>query len=238
MIRAGELGDVEAVRIAYLQGSLWRRRTPEQQRRFAWKIDPARAGASGCFGDIGIHAYNLASFITGLVPLEVSCQLASFTGGPLDDYGSAVLRYANGALGILTASRISHGHENDLRIEVDGTRGALAWRQEEPNQLFVSANGRPHQLRVRDCGIPPTLATGSDYRTLAGHPEGYLDAFANVYGAAFDDMVLRAAGGRMDDSDSVYPNVRDGLEGMAFVSHCVASARERGAWMKMEFKAP
>jgi predicted dehydrogenase len=238
MIRAGELGDVEAVRIAYLQGSLWRRRTPEQQRRFAWKIDPARAGASGCFGDIGIHAYNLASFVTGLVPLEVSCQLESFTGGPLDDYGAAVLRYANGALGTLTASRISHGRENDLRIEVDGTRGALAWQQEEPNQLFVRTNGRPHQLRVRDCGMPPMLATGSDYRTLAGHPEGYLDAFANVYSAAFDDMVLRADGGKVDDFASTYPNVRDGLEGMAFVSHCVASAGERGAWMKMVFNTP
>jgi predicted dehydrogenase len=232
MVRAGELGEVQAVRVCYLQGSLRRQRTPEQQRRFAWKTDPARAGASGCFGDIGIHAYNLARFVSGLVPREVSCLLESFEGGPLDDYGVAALRCPGGALVVLTASRISHGRENDLRIEVDGTRAALAWRQEEPNHMLVRANGRPHRVVTRDPGAASEVARAS-CRLPAGHPEGFFEAFANVYTAAFEDMAVRAAGGQVADSASLYPNVGDGLEGVAFVTRCVASSRERGVWQPM-----
>ena len=231
MVRAGELGEVQAVRVWYLQGSLRRARTPEQQRRFAWKTDPARAGASGCFGDIGTHAYNLARFITGLPVEEISCILESFTGGSLDDYGTAVLRFRGGALGTLTASRVSHGRENDLGIEVDGTRTSLAWRQEEPNRMLWRANGGPHRLLTRDPLAPSTAdAARASCRLPAGHPEGFLQAFANVYTAAFADMAVRAAGGKFSGDGGLYPTVRDGLEGLAFVTQCVASARERGAW--------
>ena len=230
MVLSGELGEVQAVRVWYLQGSLRRQRTPEQQRRFAWKTDPARAGASGCFGDIGIHAYNLTRFITGLLPESVSCLLHSFEGGPLDDYGTAVLRFRT-ALGTLTASRISHGRENDLGIEIDGTRAALRWRQEEPNQMLLRANGRPHQVFTRDPHAPFTAeVVRASCRLPAGHPEGFLEAFANVYTAAFQDMIVRAGGGKVDSSASLYPNVRDGVEGVAFVSQCVASSAEGGAW--------
>jgi predicted dehydrogenase len=235
MVKAGELGEVQAMRVWYLQGSLRRQRTPEQQRRFAWKTDPARAGASGCFGDIGIHAYNLTRFLTNLLPEEVSCLLESFAGGPLDDYGTAVLRCRGGALWTLTASRISQGRENDLGIEIDGTRAALKWRQEEPNQLLVRANGQPQQIFTRDPGAPYTAEVArASCRLPAGHPEGFLQAFANVYTAAFADMVRRAVGGKVDDSASLYPNVRDGVEGVAFVSQCVASSREQGAWKRLE----
>jgi predicted dehydrogenase len=225
------LGEVQAVRVWYLQGSLRRQRTPEQRRRLAWKTDPARAGPSGCFGDIGIHAYHLARFITGLVAEQVSCRLETFDGGPLDDYGTARLRYGNGALGTVTASRISHGRENDLGIEVDGTKASLAWRQEEPNALWLRANGRPQRLVTRDPGAPGMAeAARASCRLPAGHPEGFLEAFANVYTAAYGDMAVRAAGGRVDDSAGLYPTVRDGVDGVAFVAGCVASARERGAW--------
>jgi predicted dehydrogenase len=245
MIRAGVLGDVQAVRVRYLQGSLRRQRTAEQQRRAAWKTDPTRAGPSGCFGDIGTHAYNLAQFITGLAPEEISCQLECFTGGPLDDYGCAVLRYPNGALGTLTASRISHGRENDLAIEVDGTLGALAWRQEEPNVLIFGANGRPRQILTRDRAFSSTCEEGSApnrmqgalpevFLNTSGFPEGYVDAFANVYTAAFQDMAARAAGCQVDDAGRLYPNVDDGLALMAFVTQCVASARQRGAWKPLD----
>jgi predicted dehydrogenase len=234
-VQGGELGEVQAVRVWYLQGSLRRERTPEQQRRFAWKTDPARAGASGCFGDIGIHAFNLARFITGLLPEEVRCLLESFTGGALDDYGSAVLRFRGGALGTVTASRISHGRENDLGIEVDGTRAALSWRQEEPNRMLLRANGGPQRILTRDPGSASTAGTvRSSCRLPAGHPEGFLEAFANVYTAAFEDMIARAAGATVADSGSLYPNVRDGVEGVAFVTRCVASSRERGTWKQMD----
>jgi predicted dehydrogenase len=241
LIEAGALGEIQAFRVSYLQGSLRRQRTPEQQRRSAWKTDPARAGPSGCFGDIGTHAYNLARFMTGVVPEEISCHLEQFMGGPLDDYGCAFLRCANGAIGTLTASRISHGRDNDLAIEVDGTLGALAWRQEEPNELAIRINGQPRQLLTRERGVPCALEAAVEaYHDLSSDPErgidglrlseSYLDAFANVYAAVFVDIVSRAAGRTNDDSTRLYPNVHDGVEIMAFITGCVASSRETGAW--------
>jgi predicted dehydrogenase len=232
MIRGGELGAVHAVRACYLQGSLYRQRTPEQARRFAWKTDPQRAGASGCFGDIGIHAFNLCRYITGLAPAEVSCQLRIFhPKGRLDDYGTAVLRFQEGALGTITASRVSHGRENDLWVEVDGTRGSLEWHQEEPNRLVIRVNGQPIRPYTRD----PTAAHMSagarlSCRIPAGHPEGFLEAFANVYTAAFADMIARAAGQAWDSRRALYPTVVDGVEGMEFVTQCVASSQEGGSW--------
>jgi predicted dehydrogenase len=234
MARGGELGEVQAVRVVYLQGSLRRQRTPEQQRRFAWKTDPARAGSSGCFGDIGIHAYNLARFITGLLPDQVSCLLERFERGALDDYGVAALRYINGGLGTITASRISHGRENGLRIEVDGTRGSLQWHQEEPNRLLYRVNGQPHRLLTRDPGAPHlTPAAVASCRLPGGHPEGFLEAFANVYTAAFTDIARRAAGQPFDGEQTLYPNVRDGVDGMNFIARCVASSQEGGAWQSL-----
>jgi predicted dehydrogenase len=232
MAHAGELGDINAVRVSYLQGTVRRRRTPEQQQRFAWKTDPDRAGASGCFGDIGIHAYNLLRFTTGLLPQEVSCQLRIFEpGGRLDDYGTAVLRIQNGALGTVTASRISHGRENDLRIEIDGTKGALEWHQEEPNKMMFRANGQPHRLYTRDPGAAYLTDTAkASCRLAGGLPEAFLEAFANVYTAAYADMIARARGRKFDADKSLYPNVADGVDGMNFITQCVASSREEGAW--------
>ncbi|MCC6420921.1 MAG: Gfo/Idh/MocA family oxidoreductase [Gemmataceae bacterium] len=231
LVRGGELGEINAVRTCYLQGSLRRQRTPEQQRRFAWKTDPATAGPSGCFGDIGIHAYNLARFVTGLRPVKVACTLRIFEpAGRLDDYGIALVRHANGALGTITASRISHGRENGLWIEVDGTRGALEWHQEEPNRLWVRANGRPHRLYTRNPAAPAATARASS-RVLGGLPEGFFEAFANVYIAAYDDMAARASGERIGGHDTLYPNVYDGIDGVNFVARCVASSVEGGRWI-------
>src|SRR5689334_10399392 len=153
MVKAGELGEINAVRAFYIQGWLRTRLEAEAQKQAAWRTDPKRSGAAGCFGDIATHAYNLGRFITGLIPDQISCHLKTFEKGrELDDYGTAVLRYANGALGTVTASQISHGRENDLWIEVDGTKGALEWHQEEPNKMLVRVNGKPHQLYTRAGG--------------------------------------------------------------------------------------
>src|SRR5947209_6215969 len=134
MVLSGELGEINAVRAFYVQGWLRTRLEASDQKQAAWRTDPKRSGAAGCFGDIATHAYNLGRFITGLIPEQVSCHLKTFEGGrALDDYGTAVIRYTNGGLGTVTASQISHGRENDLWIEVDGTKGALEWHQEEPN---------------------------------------------------------------------------------------------------------
>src|SRR6202158_2871241 len=144
MVLSGELGDINAVRAFYIQGWLRTRLEKEDQKQAAWRTDPKRSGAAGCFGDIGTHAYNLGRFITGLLPDQVACLLKSFVDGrPLDDYGTALIRYQNGALGTVTASQISHGRENALWIEADGHKAALEWHQEEPNQLPVRRNGKP-----------------------------------------------------------------------------------------------
>src|SRR5436853_5508363 len=153
MVQSGELGEINAIRAFYIQGWLRTRLEKQNQKQAGWRTDPKRSGAAGCFGDIGTHAYNLGRFITGLLPDQISCHLKTFESGrALDDYGTAVLRYQNGALGTVTASQISHGRENDLWIEVDGTKGAIEWHQEEPNKLIVRMNGKPHQIYTRAGG--------------------------------------------------------------------------------------
>jgi predicted dehydrogenase len=238
MLKAGELGDVNAVRAFYIQG--WLRTRQEVggslEKQASWRTDPKRSGAAGCFGDIGTHAYNLGRFVTGLLPDQISCQLKTFAPGrELDDYGTAVLRYQNGALGTVTASQISHGRENDLWVEVDGTKGSLEWHQEEPNKLLVRGNGQPHRLFSRDpnAGYLTASAKGS-CRLPSGHPEAFFEAFANVYLAAYPDMVKRAGGQKVDSSHSLYPNVADGVDGMNFITQCVASSKENGAWRSLK----
>jgi predicted dehydrogenase len=235
MVKAGELGEINAVRAFYIQGWLRTRLEKEGQKQAGWRTDPKRSGAAGCFGDIGTHAYNLGRYITGLIPDQVSCTLKAFESGrELDDYGTAVLRYGNGALGTVTASQISHGRENDLRIEIDGTRGALEWHQEEPNKMWFKVNGQPHRLYTR-AGGPYLGQTAADStRIPSGHPEAFLEAFANIYTAAYNDMIARAGGKKFDGSNTLYPNVADGVDGMNFITQCVASSRQNGAWLPLK----
>lgn len=236
MIQAGELGEIQAVRSAYIQGWLRTRLETQGQKQSEWRTDPKRSGIAGCFGDIGTHAYNLARYVSGLLPDQISCNLKIFEPGrALDDYGHAVIRFENGGLGTVTASQISHGRENDLSIEVDGTKGALSWRQENPNEMLVRANGKPHQIYFRDPNAPfASVNHKGACRTPSGHPEGYLEAFANIYRNAFDDMAKRATGEGFDRENSLYPNVREGVEGLYFITQSVASSKQGGAWLPMK----
>lgn len=232
MVRGGELGEINALRAFYIQGWLRTRLEKENQKQASWRTDPRRSGAAGCFGDIATHAYHLGRFITGLPPEAASCHLKTFEKGrELDDYGTAVLRYANGALGTVTASQISHGRENDLWIEIDGTKGSLEWHQEEPNKLLFRVNGQPHRIYTRDPNAPFMSAAGkASCRLPSGHPEAFLEAFANVYASAYADMIARAVGQPFDSAKALYPTVADGVDGMNFITQCVASSRENGAW--------
>jgi len=134
MILNGELGEIQATRAFYIQGWLRTRLEESNQKQAAWRTDPKRSGIAGCFGDIATHAYNLTRYMTGLLPEKISCQLRTFEAGrQLDDYGTTMIKFENGGLGTVTASQISHGRENDLFIEIDGTKGSLVWRQENPN---------------------------------------------------------------------------------------------------------
>ena len=239
MILGGELGEINAIRSNYIQGWLRTRLEADDQKQAAWRTDPSKSGVAGCFGDIGTHAYNLGRYMTGLLPEEISCHLKVFVEGrALDDYGHAVIRYENGALGTVTASQISHGRENDLFIEVDGTKGALQWRQENPNEMIVRQNGKPHQIYTRDPNAPFMNASGAAAcRLPSGHPEAFFEAFANVYRFAYDNMIARAAGESFEKRDTIYPNIYDGVEGMFFIEQCVASSKEGGAWLNMKHPA-
>jgi predicted dehydrogenase len=224
------------VRSNYIQGWLRSRLEKSDQKQAAWRTDPNKSGAAGCFGDIGTHAYNLARYMTGLLPAEISAQLKVFEPGrQLDDYGTAVIRFDNGGLGTVTASQISHGRENDLFIEVDGTQGAIFWRQEEPNKMLLRRNGQPHALYTRDPNAPYLNDAGrAACRLPAGHPEAFFEAFANIYQAAYDAIVARASGETFETRDTVYPNVYDGVDGMYFIQQSVASSRENGEWLPLK----
>jgi predicted dehydrogenase len=235
MVKSGDLGEIQAVRAFYIQGWLRTRLESQEQKQASWRTDPKRSGAAGCFGDIGTHAYNLGRYITGLIPDQISCQLKIYEPGrQLDDYGTAIIRYSNGGLGTVTASQISHGRENDIWVEVDGTKGALEWHQEEPNKMIVRQNGSPHKIYTRAGGPYLGNAAGAATRIPSGHPEAFLEAFANIYTAAYNDMVVRATGGKIDSSGSVYPNVADGVDGMNFITQCVASSAENGSWRSLK----
>jgi predicted dehydrogenase len=238
MILNGELGEIQAIRACYIQGWLRTRLEAREQKQAAWRTDPTRSGAAGCFGDIATHAYNLGRYMTGLLPESISCHLKVFEPGrALDDYGTAVIRYENGGLGTVTASQISHGRENDLFIEIDGTKGALQWRQEEPNVMMVRCNGQPHKLYTRDPNAPHMTAAGrAACRLPSGHPEAFFEAFANVYRAAYDHMILRITGQEFDRVNTIYPNVCDGVEGMYFIQQCVASSKQDGAWLPLRHR--
>ncbi len=236
MALSGELGEIQAIRAEYIQGWLRSRLESEGQKQAAWRTDPTKSGAAGCFGDIGTHAYNLGRSMTGLLPEKISANLKIFEPPrPLDDYGHAVIRYENGALGTVTASQISHGRENDLRIQIDGTKASLEWHQENPNQLFVRRNGHPHAVYTRDPNAPFMLPLAkASCRLPSGHPEAFFEAFANVYRAAFDAMELAATGKPFERVNTLYPNICDGVEGMYFIEQSVASSKADGAWLPLK----
>ncbi len=233
MVQQGDLGEITCIRASYIQGWLQSPLERTENKQAKWRSDPAKSGAAGCFGDIGTHAYNLGRFITGLIPDKISCHLKTFQEGRvLDDYGTAVITYGNGALGTVTASQISHGRENDLRIEVDGTKASLEWHQEEPNKMMVRVNGEPHKMYTRHPGLLYEPAADS-CRIPPGHPEAFLEAFANVYRSAYEDMVKRISGETFDTSP-MYPNVADGVDGMNFIAQCVASSQKNGEWLSLK----
>ncbi len=237
MIASGELGEIQAVRSQYLQGWLRSRIELEGQKQSAWRTDPTQSGAAGAFGDIGTHAFNLARYMTGLLPESVRANLEKFEEGRLlDDYGHAVIRFQGGGVGTVTGSQVSHGRENDLRIEIDGTKGALSWSQEEPNKMMVRRNGEPHQLYTRDPNAPFMNEPGAAAcRLPSGHPEAFLEAFANVYRSAYDDMISRVGGEPFETRDTIYPNVYDGAEGMFFIQQCVASSDAGGELVSLAY---
>ena len=231
MVRAGELGDIRKVVVEYPQGWLFNRLEASGQKQAAWRTDPKRSGAAGCMGDIGTHAENLAHYITGLDIAELCADLSTFVPGrALDDDGNVLLRFKGGAKGILHASQISVGEENNLNIRVYGTKAGLEWHQEHPNELWVKFPDRPAQLWRRGNGYVGDAAKRAT-RIPAGHPEGYLEAFGNLYAEAFRAISAEVQGQPLP-KDLDFPTIDDGVKGMAFIETLVKSAHAGARWVK------
>jgi predicted dehydrogenase len=232
MIAAGELGDVIAVRANYVQGWMHGMEPDQELDRGAWKSDPLKNGRAGSLGDVGTHAFHLIRFVTGIQPSSLVCRMNSYSNHhQLDDYGHAIIRFDTAATGLVTWSQVTHGRLNDLSIEIDGTKAALTWRQEEPNQLFVRSLGQPTKIYERDPNAGYSSATAvAACRLPGGHPEAFFEAFANVYRDAFVDMRRVDRGETFDRSKSLYPSVYDGLDGVRFMSRCLESNDDETTW--------
>ena len=232
MVRRGDLGKVLKVVAEYPQGWLLSPLDSEGQKQAAWRTDPAMAGSSSAMGDIGTHAENLGRYITGLEIEELCADFTTFVEGRrLEDDGNLLLHYQGGARGVLYASQISAGEENNLSIRVYGTKASLEWHQEHPNELIVKYQDAPRRTFRRGNGYLSDAAKRFT-RLPAGHPEAFLEAFANIYQEAARAIECET-GGKSLPEDLDYPNVDDGVLGMAFISTAVQSAKNNGAWTKM-----
>jgi predicted dehydrogenase len=230
MVQQGELGDIRKVLVEYIQGWLMDDQEHAGNKQAAWRTDPQRSGIGGSIGDIGTHAENLLEFITGLKIASLSADLTAFVKGRLlDDDANILLRLENGGKGILTCSQIAVGEENALSIRVYGTKAGLEWHQEEPNTLLFKPNGQPKQVLRTGLGYLSDAAQAAT-RTPAGHPEGFYEAFANVYKAAIADIRRVEAG---EKPLGGYPNVYDGLRGLLFITKAVESSQKGATWVTM-----
>jgi predicted dehydrogenase len=232
LVRGGQLGTIRKVIVEYNQGWLAGNLERTGQKQADWRTDPARSGLGGAIGDIGSHAEQLVSYITGLELDSLCADLTAFIPGRrLDDDASLLLRFTNGARGILTTSQVCIGCENDLRIRVWGDTGGLAWRQEEPNTLIVSPKDAPAQVYRSGNGYLSDAGRAFT-RLPAGHPEAFIEAFANVYQAAC--AAIRAGGKGEHD----FPTVLDGARGVHFIEQTVASSQSSQKWTPARWAPP
>ena len=225
MVDAGELGTIRVVQVEYPQDWLTQEETFKQAE---WRTDPARSGAGGSTGDIGTHAHNLACFITGLEVESLAADLDAFVPGrQVDDNGHVMLRFKGGAKGMLWCSQVAPGNENALRIRVYGEKGGLEWAQEDPNYLWHTPFGEPTRKITRN-GAGAGDAAARMSRIPPGHPEGYLEGFANIYSEAADAIEAHRAGTPVA-AEVMYPTIKDGLKGVQFIDACVRSSARNAA---------
>lgn len=232
MVAAGEIGRVRLVQVEYVQDWLTEAAEKSGSKQAEWRTDPERSGAGGATGDIGTHAYNLACFVSGLTPESLAADLSIFVPGrALDDNAHVLLRFEGGARGMLWASQVAPGNENGLRLRVYGDKGGLEWAQEDPNYLWFTPFGEPRRRITRN-GAGAGPEAGRVSRIPPGHPEGYLEGFANIYAEAARAIRAHKAGEKVPDG-VLYPTLADGLAGMRFVEACVQSSRRNAGWVNL-----
>jgi len=229
-VAAGQLGTVRKVIVEYTQGWLADREEDSNNAQAAWRTDPAQAGSSCCMCDIGVHAFNLVEFVSGLAVTRLNAELNTIVEGrQLDDDGTVLMHFDNGARGTLLSSQICVGDENNLRLRIYGDKASLDWQQMEPNTLWLKFNDKPTQM-IRT-GTPETgPGAAANTRVPAGHPEGYIEAFANLYRTFADEIIAYSDG---EVIDKTIPGIQDALRGMAFIESTVKSSKEGNVWVEM-----
>jgi predicted dehydrogenase len=234
MCTSGVFGKIRKVVVEYPQGWLSTPLEQTGQQQAAWRTDPKRSGKAGSVGDIGTHAENLAETITGLKITELSADVTTFVPNRLlDDDANVLIRFNNGAKGVLHCSQISAGEENALNIRVYGEKGGLEWHQHDPNTMYVKWLDKPMEVYRTGQGYMSDIAKGNS-RTPAGHPEGYLEAFANIYRNFAKVVQAKIAGTKADPIHHDFPTVEDGVRGMKFIDAVIASGHKNAAWTKID----
>jgi predicted dehydrogenase len=232
MVQTGVLGEIRVVQAEYPQDWLTTKLEDEGHKQAGWRTDPKITGIGGCVGDIGTHAYQLACFVSGLTLEALSADLSTFVKGrKVDDNVHIMLRFKGGAKGMLWASQVAPGNENGLRLRVYGTKGGLDWTQADPNYLWFTPFGQPKQLITRG-GAGSGAAAARVTRVPPGHPEGYLEGFANIYTEVARAIRAKRDGRKSWDKDVRFPGLEDGAKGVAFIEAAVKSSKSNGKWVK------
>lgn len=233
MIQAGELGKIRKVWVEYPQGWLSQLSEREGNAQAAWRTDPTKSGKSGCMGDIGTHAAHLAEYVSGLKITDLCAHLSIMVEGrALDDDGNVLLKFEKGATGVLMASQVAAGEENALKIRVYGEKGGVEWAQQEPNTLLVKWQGKPTQIYRAGTGYGNYLSSYAlqNSRTPGGHPEGYLEAFGNLYRNFAQVLAARIDGTTPSEEALDFPSINEGIRGMAFIDNVIKSHQSSEKW--------
>jgi len=230
LVDTGVLGDLRVIQVEYAQDWLTENAENTDNKQAKWRTDPEKSGLAGCLGDIGTHAFNLACFISGQKVKQVSADLTAFVSGRrVDDNVHTMLRFDGGAKGMLWSSQVAPGNENGLRIRLYGDKAGLEWAQESPNELWLSVLGEPSQ-RITRAGPGAGAEANRLSRIPAGHPEGYLEGFANLYVDIAAAIHAIDAGADVQSVQGFIPSINDGVEGMKFISAVLASSAHNSAW--------
>ena len=236
LIQKGDLGSIRVIQAEYPQDWLTTKAEDSGLKQAEWRTDPKRSGGGGCIGDIGTHAFNLIRFITGLEVDELSADIHTFVKGRLlDDNAQIMLRFKGGAKGAIWSSQVAVGNENNLKIRVFGENGGLEWRQEDPNYLYYTKFGHPTQ-RVTRGSDSASEEANKVTRVPPGHPEGYLEGFANIYSDVCKSLFAQINNQNYDQSNDCYPTIYDGVEGMRFIETVLESSKNNSKWVRFNFK--
>ncbi|PYU50439.1 MAG: oxidoreductase [Acidobacteria bacterium] len=234
MVQAGELGRLRVVQVEYAQDWLTTAVEATGNKQAVWRTDPAQSGPAGSLGDIGTHAYNIACFVTGLRCEQVAAEVSIFVPGRrLDDNVQTLLRFEGGARGMLWASQVATGNENNLRLRVYGEKAGLEWGQENPNYLRFTPYGKP-PVTISRAGAGATASAKHASRIPSGHPEGYLEAFAQLYADLAEQIAARNAGRAAAASSLLVPGVTEGVEGVQFIEGVLKSSKQNSGWVKLQ----